>query len=172
MIPRIIKIQHCPNPHFLVFHTTLEISEDIHQHFMRPIRESSLTYLNKVGEIGTRIITQTLALDGVIEAHIQPYKLSVEKGEAFDWRDIEPGVVEILKKEFGEEAPEIIGSTCPPAPVASTKEGTPETVETISSLTPADYTGKSPSTEKLFQRFLGMVSLERVKKLFNKLLKK
>ncbi len=108
MIKPRIKIETVPNPDIRVYHVTTEISRYSIHNFWRPLhRDSSEKYLEEVGEIGTQLLNEVFALPGVNEVFIKPYELSVTKAGAFDWEDIEPGIIEALKKTFGEGVEEV-----------------------------------------------------------------
>ena len=91
-----------------IFYTTTEISQTQIENFWRPLRDSSSEYLKKVGPVGTELLKKILALQGVEEVWIHPYEIFVIIGEAFDWEDIEPRIIEFLKKTFVETKPEEI----------------------------------------------------------------
>ncbi len=103
-----IKVQTVPNPEVRVYNLTTEISKHHIHNFWRPLREgSSDKYLEEVGELGASLLHEVFALPGVNEVFIKPYELSVTKGDAFEWDEIEPDILEALKKCFGETEQEV-----------------------------------------------------------------
>lgn len=110
-----IIVERVPNPHCLVFHTTAELSQgSISQLFWRPLRPYSEPYLNEMGEHGARVVRQIFAIAGVAEVSITPYHLHISKGEAFDWEDIKPAIIEVIRSLFQNKynvAPESIEVT-------------------------------------------------------------
>ena len=126
MKPRIIS-ETVPNLRIKVYHVSVEISQTPIETFLRPLRESSNEYLDKVGEVGTQIVKEILAILGVIEVSIEPYQIQVEKGKAFGWEDIEPGIIGALKKAFGEQSSEVEVTQSPA--VLKDEEGDKEDLE-------------------------------------------
>lgn len=105
--PRIV-VEQVPNRDIHVYHVTMEVSNTPLHEFRRPIeRPSSDKYLKEVGERGTKLVKSLLHLPGVDDVWISPYRLSVTKGNAFDWDDIEPEVLAILKKGFGRKVGDV-----------------------------------------------------------------
>lgn len=107
MIKPRIKVEIFSNLDERLYHTTAEISRDPTNTFWRPLRKDSEKYLNEVGKIGTQLLREVFTLPGIAEITIKPYTLGVVKAGAFDWKDIEPQVIEALKKTFGKTEQEI-----------------------------------------------------------------
>ena len=110
-----IVIEQCPNPHFQEFHCTALLSEARRQEFKRPLRDSSEKYLKLLGEKGAGLIHTLFGIAGVAEVFISPYEITVVKGEAFDWKDIQPETLEALKAVFAAhgmdaESVEVVGA--------------------------------------------------------------
>lgn len=89
------------------YHTTVSISRSPCQDFKWPLRPKSEQYLNATGKIGASLIEEIFSFLGIKEAFIEPFKLSVIKGEAFEWGYLQPRVLEALKKAFGDEAGQV-----------------------------------------------------------------
>lgn len=86
-----------------VYHLSVEISNYPFHSFQRPLREGSLkddVNFAEIGEIGSSVIREIFAIPGVHEVFIKPYELSVKKGTAFEWQEIELDLIETLKKKF------------------------------------------------------------------------
>jgi len=92
------KVEIVPNPNMRIFHTNFEISESHIQVFYRPLRESSEEYLTKIGRIGATIVRRLFRIPGVTRVFVHPYSLDIEKGECFEWNQIEPKVIEVIMK--------------------------------------------------------------------------
>lgn len=90
------------------YNVTTEISRQPKRNFCRPIdRETSQKPLEDIGEKGLEIVQGCLNVAGVTDVEITPYCLGVTKGEAFDWEDIHPHVMVLLRLAFGEQCNDI-----------------------------------------------------------------
>ncbi|MCX6705265.1 MAG: hypothetical protein NT162_02920 [Candidatus Woesebacteria bacterium] len=90
------------------FHTHFEISRSVIEDFRRPLRDSSQSYLTKIGPNGERLVRSLMDLPGVIQIWMQPYEVSVEIAKAFDWyehdnngKSLEDKVKEAIRQVFG-----------------------------------------------------------------------
>ena len=110
-----ISIEIVSNPKVRVYNVSREISLYPIHIFYRPLTDKSHQKLNEVGEAGTQLLRELFDLPGVNTIFISPYELQVEKAKLFGWEDIEPRIMEALKKTFREEADsvEIIKSHMP-----------------------------------------------------------
>lgn len=112
MKARIIT-ERVPNPYHRRYHMPVEVSAYHIHNFHRPLRDSSEKYLEDLGQCGRQIVEEVMKLDGVTAVTIQPYEVSVSIGEAFEWEDIHPHVIMILKGmvvqkcEVSEDAVEV-----------------------------------------------------------------
>jgi hypothetical protein len=86
------------------YHVNTTISESHIEHFQAPLRESSEEYLEKLGPIGDALVRELFSIHGVSEVFIRPYEISVIIGEAFEWEDIDPALIEALRRAFGKDA--------------------------------------------------------------------
>lgn len=125
MVPR-IKVEELSNRDDVRrYHTTVVISQFHRKRFWHPLTSGSDKHLENIGEAGATLVREALAIPGVVEVRINPYAFSVAKGMAFGWEEVEPSIIEALKKAFGETAEEIVVIPCfPPEPtpeVASEK---------------------------------------------------
>ena len=78
------------------YHLSTEVSSSHHECFYRPIRESSGEALARVGTLGTQLVRELLALDGVVLVEITPYSVCLEKGRVFKWWDLGVRVLEVI----------------------------------------------------------------------------
>lgn len=95
--PKKIVVEIHPNLEKRTYHMVTEISQHPIRVFDRPLRKSSEKYMEEVGDVGSRILRETLAVSGVVSVAIYPYELGVEKGKAFSWDTLEPAILNILK---------------------------------------------------------------------------
>ncbi|KUK77581.1 MAG: hypothetical protein XD93_0239 [candidate division WS6 bacterium 34_10] len=86
-----------------IYHTRFEISKSPIEIFHRPLRPSSETYLNEVGEPGKTLVRKIMCIPGVVKVATQPYRISVEISLAYSFEEIEPKVLEILKSAVPNE---------------------------------------------------------------------
>lgn len=84
------------------YHVASEISLSPLERLLKPFHYCS--ELEKVGGIGKLLLEEVFALPGIAEIFIMPYQLHVVKSPAFDWDEIEPGIITALKRTFGPEA--------------------------------------------------------------------
>jgi hypothetical protein len=82
------------------YNLTVEISEAFHDSFLRPLRDTSDRFLERVGAIGEKVVRGLIAIPGVERVEIGPYYVNVHKGVAFDWKEIHGHVVEVLRSAF------------------------------------------------------------------------
>ena len=78
----------------------VDISENPHQSFKRPLRDSSDRYLQGVGEIGKSVVCTVLSLPGVVEVWLAPLRIAFKRSGAVDYTDIHPGVLAALKEAY------------------------------------------------------------------------
>lgn len=98
-----IKSEVCPNSEYCNIHVKVEISQTNYQSFYRPLRSSSNSYLEEVGEKGAELVRRAIGIPGVTEVMISPYELSLRKALLFDWKKIIPPAEKALKEIFGRE---------------------------------------------------------------------
>jgi len=91
------------NPNQMEFHVRVEISKRPIESFCRPLRPSSEKYLAEVGEKGAELVRMVMAIPGVIEVFISPYRLTIRKGSLFEWKEIAHDVEKAIKVVFGGE---------------------------------------------------------------------
>lgn len=104
------KILIKPQPNILKtkeYHLTERISNGPFCEIVQMSQGNESMYLEKIGEKGVALTREILALQGVVKVGINPYALMVTKGDAFEWYEIEPDILEILKNSFGQTEREI-----------------------------------------------------------------
>lgn len=82
----------------IAFHVNVEVSLCPFRSFERPLRESSKRYLTEVGSVGSAILSDLFALNGVNTVYIHPYEVYVILGRAFSWENLRDKVYTILHK--------------------------------------------------------------------------
>jgi len=106
--PRIkIKIDETDLENRRNYAVTGEISLSILRRFQKPLQENDDAHLESVGGVGKLLLEEVFSLPGIVDVFIHPYSLNVIKGEAFNWEDIEPGIITALKRTFGPEAEQV-----------------------------------------------------------------
>ncbi len=139
IMPRIVIENNLPNSDVRNYHTTAEISHYSIHNFWRPLRrQSSDSYLEQVGRIGTQLLMDIFAISGVNEVFIKPYELHVSKGKAFDWEDIEPAIIEALKVTFVTGKPEEIEVIRAGAEIPKEEKPSEEKKDTVEEKTSQD----------------------------------
>ncbi|KKR71255.1 MAG: hypothetical protein UU12_C0004G0002 [Candidatus Woesebacteria bacterium GW2011_GWA2_40_7b] len=71
----------------LEYHTNFEVSRSVIEDFKRPLRDSSGSYLTKIGSEGASLVRKLMALPGTTEIWMHPYEVSVSIGQAFSWTE-------------------------------------------------------------------------------------
>lgn len=91
------------------FHTNFEVSQSVIEDFRRPLRDSSESYLKKIGYDGATLVRQLMALPGVTEVWMQPYEVTVTIAQAFSWtekdsdgKSLEYKIIHAFGQVFGE----------------------------------------------------------------------
>ena len=87
-----------PNLDVRNYHVSKSISESPFQIFWVPMKDFYRGDLEEVGEVGTGLVGQVFAIQGVTDVIIKPYELSVIIAPAFDWKDVEPYVLNALHR--------------------------------------------------------------------------
>lgn len=89
----IVEIQHCPNQHMRVYHVREQLTE-------KQIEIS--------GSADAGAVTEELArIRGIACVTVERYQVSITKGKAFDWAEVEPAVLEFLRLFNNGEGPDV-----------------------------------------------------------------
>jgi len=101
MVPKIIE-ECVLNEDVRCFHLNTEISKSVIERIIRNQDKCSLSEAYKaIGPIGEKIIQEVMAINGIEHIFIQPFNITVTKGRAFEWKEIEEKILtEILPKAF------------------------------------------------------------------------
>ncbi len=103
-----IKIQIIPNPDFRIYHFTEKISEHSVHCFTFPInKKEQAKYLRDVGFFGVSLLQEVFQVKGVTEVFLRTYDISVGKGSAFEWEEVESRLLEIFKHCFVVDPKEV-----------------------------------------------------------------
>lgn len=93
----------------LEYHTNFEVSRSVIENFKRPLRDSSESYLTKIGSEGASLVRNIMALPGITEIWTHPYEISVGIGQAFSWTErddngktLEDKIKLAFKEVFGD----------------------------------------------------------------------
>lgn len=106
-----IKIQEVPNEAILYFHVDKLVSSMliIDADSIESIKDE-WDMLNKGKKAPEKLVAfaeALFAIPGVTFLGFDKYEIVVEKAELFEWEDIEPKVIEIIKTNFLEEGEEV-----------------------------------------------------------------
>ena len=105
---RLIRVESHPNSRVRDFHINRVVSQSVIEHFMRPLRDSSESYLTKVGDPGAEVVRSLMRLPGVTEIFIKPYVVGVHISDVHDWDSLEPSVLRVLcTKVFGTDPDDV-----------------------------------------------------------------
>ncbi len=96
-------IETVKNPNCHIFHTPFEISDSSINSFYRPLTGDDNERLNELGETGKELIERVFDINGITEALITPYRLSIIRATCFDWESLDPQIVGILKEILKEQ---------------------------------------------------------------------
>lgn len=96
--PPKIVIERVGNEHLKCFHMNTQVSTST----LQIIRFCYTKEIEEIGEIGVKIIQDIRQITGCSVSSISPYEVSIEKEKITNWQDVEPLIVECLKKCFGE----------------------------------------------------------------------
>ena len=109
-----IKIMHSSaedgqHPNARGFSTTEEISLSRFVHFEIPYQddEDLSTKLKKLGVVGKFLLTELSTIPGIMEIYFSRYSITIWKGNAFEWEDIEDSIITALKRIFGPNAEQV-----------------------------------------------------------------
>ena len=103
-----IQTEFFPNTSCMRFHLMVEISQVNYQSFDRPLRPTSDQYLEMVGEKGAELVKKVMAIPGVINVSIGPYRLTVTRDSSlFGWTEIASSTEKAIKVIFGGEREEV-----------------------------------------------------------------
>jgi hypothetical protein len=86
----VVKILTYPNENVRSYATTKHSGETYKR------------YSRQLTKKAPQLVKDLLEVDGVVEVGLEPYKISVEKGDAFSWDEIEGEILAVLRKHFGE----------------------------------------------------------------------
>ena len=86
------------------FHTTVELSKFRYESFERPLRDSSIGYLAKLGPAGEKLVRELFEIDGIVSVTVSIYMVEIGKDAAFEWDEVQSSVLETLKASVAEIA--------------------------------------------------------------------
>lgn len=101
--PKIVVV-HVLNPQVRQFETAFPVSRAHINHFPFPLQEGpgwgTERELTAIGPIAETLLRNLNEIAGIKEVFTNLYSITVTKGRAFDWEDIEPPVLEALVKVY------------------------------------------------------------------------
>jgi hypothetical protein len=98
-----IAVYEHPNPHMKSFFISAPLWPLRVEIFRKPLPEISGEKMKSLGNIGGRVIQELLEIAGVRELWTRPREILVKKERAASWQDIEPGVLEILRRALRKQ---------------------------------------------------------------------
>jgi hypothetical protein len=114
-----IKIEEVPNEAILYFHVDRKVSPElvVDAGSVESIKEEwdIMDTGKQPPETLVALATALFEILGVTSLGFDKYEIVVEKAEVFEWEDIEPKVVEVIKAQFlkeGEEVKEMPRKVC------------------------------------------------------------
>ncbi len=106
-----IKIEEVPNEAILNFHVDKKVSPElvVDADSVENIKEEwdFMEDGKEPPEILVALAEALFAIPGVTSLGFDKYEITVEKAELFEWKDIEPKVLEIIKAQFLKEGEEV-----------------------------------------------------------------
>ncbi len=109
-VPARILIEKFPNDRIRDFCTTMQLTEAKGARLGR----GGLSGLSlgdereKAGETAEKLLQRIYELHGVEEVKIEMYEVRVTIGKAFDWNDVQPSVLAVLKTVYGDAEVEVV----------------------------------------------------------------
>lgn len=82
------KVEDCPNPEVKIIHTSKLVYRGIH-HFEKGLNDN---------ERMPGLASDILKISGVISVSLHNYEIQVGKAELFDWKKLEPKILDVIKK--------------------------------------------------------------------------
>lgn len=84
------------NPDYRIFHCAKKLTEDfVNLHFFN--RERVVQEQDNLSTAGFNALKMLLLIEGIDEVSVRQYSLSITKGKAFDWVNIDNAVESIFK---------------------------------------------------------------------------
>lgn len=114
-----IGIEKPTNSEVHVFYTNRKMSDSSIERFHFPIGREYSNDLKEIGEVGRTIVETLDIIGGITTVIIQPYELTIEKGRMFDWEELIPQIVVVLKDVLQDPEAEV---QTLPIPMASIQE--------------------------------------------------
>jgi len=101
--PRVV-VETCPNPNSRIYHTGFQVSGGTIVSVHPPLRQGSYEWkeLHDAGDVAFRLAAGVIEIGGVASLYVKPYELTVVKGPAFDWEDLEPQIIGKLLAAYNQ----------------------------------------------------------------------
>jgi hypothetical protein len=95
-----IMIYRHPNPEIRSYLTSEEISKFRVERFMASGGDGLEAQLKTLGAVGSHVVREILAIQGVQDVTIKPREVRVKKEPSVSWARIEGGVIDALNRAF------------------------------------------------------------------------
>jgi hypothetical protein len=93
-----VRVYHHPNREIRSFLTDLEISAPRVEKIRKPLEKEWHMTLKPLGIIGSQIVKEIMAIQGVQEIQIKPKEVRVMKEPGWSWNAIEGRIIEIVTR--------------------------------------------------------------------------
>lgn len=84
------------NPNYRWIHLKAEISSASYLHLVKNWPRNLIR--GEPGSIGEAIVHKMFAIAGITEIGLSPYELSIHKAMAFDWDELLPQVLDVIRQ--------------------------------------------------------------------------
>ena len=81
-------------PEYKVFHFTVKVADGSYK-----VGDNA----NKISKNDADFLNSLSKIPGVAFVRIEPYEVTIKRGGAFKWKEIEPNILKILLERFGED---------------------------------------------------------------------
>ena len=107
-----VQTEIVPNPHCRLFRTNFKLSEErVGKTLQGRMMSSELEELNKASDAAKKLVIGVDGIDGVETFSLNAYELQVVKAPLFDWEEIEPQIIGLIRmvgqELLGEEVEHI-----------------------------------------------------------------
>ncbi|RLB16586.1 MAG: hypothetical protein DRG82_08680 [Deltaproteobacteria bacterium] len=105
-----IAVYEHPNPHIKSFFIPGPIWPPRVEIFRPPLDQTSQDRVKRLGNIGTSVVRDLLAIPGVIELRTRPSEILLKKSRTASWEDIVPRALKILRRALRKQQIHLVKS--------------------------------------------------------------
>jgi len=93
-----LQVEICPNQHCRQFRTNFKLTEErVGKMLGGRMMMSELEELNKAGDAAKKIVIGVDGIEGIETFSLTSYELQVVKAPLFDWEEIEPQIIALVR---------------------------------------------------------------------------